>query len=278
VIGEFASAALPRVLLTGASGGIGRCLHQAFAGRYPRLRLADRVPAAALHASDEVLTGDLLDPAVAAAAVKDIDCIVHLAGIPRENTWDQILPNNIVATITLFEAARAAGVRRIVFASSNHAIGYHDATHALGIDEPVRPDSRYGVSKVFGEALGRLYADKYAMTVACLRIGSFRERPEDARQLSTWIGHRDMAELVRCAIEAPDYGFAIVYGVSANTRAKWTSPDAERLGYRPSQDAEAWAAVLESIAPPAGDPAARFHGGAFCALEYVDPPRGGEKR
>jgi uronate dehydrogenase len=270
-MGEAASAGLPRVLLTGAAGGIGRCLHRAFAGRYPRLRLADRAPVTALHASDEVLTGDLLDPSVAAAAVRDIDCIVHLAGIPKENTWDQILPNNIVATISLFEAARAAGVRRIVFASSNHAIGYHDASQALGIGEPVRPDSRYGVSKVFGEALGRMYVDKYAMTVACLRIGSFRERPEDARQLSTWIGHRDMAELARCAIEAPDYGFAIVYGVSANRRAKWASPDALRLGYRPTQDAEAWAAELEAIAPPSGDPAARFHGGAFCALEYLDP-------
>jgi uronate dehydrogenase len=238
---ELPSAARPRVLLTGAGGGIGRCLHRAFAGRYPLLRLVDRVPVTAQHGSDSVLTGDLLDPAVAAAAVQDIDCIVHLAGIPKENTWDEILPNNIIATISLFEAARAAGVRRIVFASSNHAIGYHDVSQGLGIDEPVRPDSRYGVSKVFGEALGRMYSDKYAMTVACLRIGSFRERPEDARQLSTWIGHRDMAELVRCAIEAPDYGFAIVYGVSANTRAKWTSADAGRVGYLPTQDAEAWA-------------------------------------
>lgn len=275
-------AVATRVLVTGAAGGIGRCVHRALAGRYALLRLADRVPilpvSSALPAGEQTLLGDLSDPAVAAEAVRDIDCVVHLAGIPKEGTWDAILPNNIVATIALFEAARAAGVRRIVFASSNHAIGYHEAARPLGIDEPVRPDSRYGVSKVFGEALGRMYADKYAMTIACLRIGSFRERPEDARQLSTWIGHRDMAELVRCAIEAPDYGFAIVYGVSANARAKWASPDAARLGYRPTQDAETWAADLEPVAPVAGDPAARFHGGAFCALEYVIPLEGREKR
>jgi len=278
---EVVPAAATRVLITGAAGGIGRCLHRALAGRYVLLRLADRVPIAPLEGAGtvrvETLVGDLSDPALAAEAVRDIDCVVHLAGIPKENTWDAILPNNIVATISLFEAARAAGVRRIVFASSNHAVGYHEAGRILGIDEAVRPDSRYGVSKVFGEAMGRMYADKYAMTVACLRIGSFRERPEDARQLSTWIGHRDMAELVRCAIEAPDYGFAIVYGVSANTRAKWASPDAVRLGYRPLQDAEAWAAELELIVPPADDPAARFHGGAFCALEYLDPPTGRKK-
>jgi uronate dehydrogenase len=269
---------LPRVLLTGAGGGIGRCLHQAFAGRYPLLRLADRVPVAPRHATDQVVTGDLLDPAVASAAVQGIDCVVHLAGIPKEGGWEQILPNNIVATLGLFEAARAAGVRRYVFASSNHAIGFHDATRELGIDEPVRPDSRYGVSKVFGEALCRMFTDKYAVDACCLRIGSFRERPEDARQLSTWIGHRDMAELARCAIEAPEYGFAIVYGVSANRRTKWHSPDAARIGYVPVQDAEQWAAELEQATLGApGSPAARFHGGSYCAAEYV-PNEGGPTR
>jgi len=273
-----APAALPRVLITGAAGGIGRCLHRALAGRYPRLRLADRLAVTAIDACDETLVGDLSDPAIAAEAVRDIDCVVHLAGVPKEGPWSAILPDNIVATVELFEAARAAGVRRLVFASSNHAIGYHDAARPLGIVEPPRPDSRYGVSKVFGEALGRMYVDKYALTVACLRIGSFRERPEDARQLSTWIGHRDMAELARCAIEAPDYGFAIVYGVSANTRARWSSPDAVRIGYLPAQNAEDWAAELEQRAPLPDDPAARFHGGAFCAIDYVAANRGGEKR
>jgi uronate dehydrogenase len=267
----------PRVLITGAAGRIGRCLHRALTGRYPLLRLADRMQVVPLAASEETVQGDLSDPAVADAAVRGIDCIVHLAGVPTEAAWSSILPDNIVGTITLFEAARAAGVRRIVFASSNHAIGYRGAGETVGIDEPVRPDSRYGVSKVFGEALGRMYVDKYAMTVVCLRIGSFREQPEDARQLVTWIGHRDMAELARCAIEAPDPGFAIVYGISANTRARWHGPDAARIGYAPTQDAERWAPQLEALAPPASDPAARFHGGPYAAFEHV-PTEGGQKR
>lgn len=267
-----------RVLVTGAAGGIGRCLHRAFVGRYRTLRLADRAPVTAIDGRDEILLGDLSDPALAAEAVRNIDCMVHLAGVPKEGPWEAILPANIVATVALYEAARAAGVRRIVFASSNHVIGYHDAAVHLGIDEPVRPDSRYGVSKVFGEGLGRMYADKYAMDICCLRIGSFRERPQDARQLSTWIGHRDMAELVRCAIEAPSYGFSIVYGVSANTRAKWNSPDATRIGYAPTQDAEDWASEVALITPPPEDPAVRFHGGAFCAAEYAVPSGGGQKR
>jgi uronate dehydrogenase len=276
--GLSGSGALPRVLLTGAGGGIGRCLHRALAGRYPLLRLVDRVPVAALHATDDVLAGDLRDPAVSRAAVQGIDCVVHLAGIPKESTWDEILPNNIVATVGLFEAARAAGVRRYVFASSNHAIGYHDAARDLGIDEPPRPDSRYGVSKVFGEALCRMYADKYAVDACCLRIGSFRERPEDARQLSTWIGHRDMVELVRCAIEAPQYGFAIVYGVSANARVKWHSPDAARIGYQPTQDAGQWAAELAQVAVGApGSAAVRFHGGSFCANGHIDRDGGSDR-
>ncbi len=276
--------ASPRVLLTGAAGGIGRCVHRALAGRYRLLRLADRVPVEPLHPDDDVRVGDLRDPAVAAAAVDGIDCLVHLAGIPKENTWDEILPNNVLATVALFEAARVAGVRRFVFASSNHAVGYHEASRDLGIDVLPRPDSRYGVSKVFGEALCRMYADKYAVDACCLRIGSFRERPEDARQLSTWIGHEDMASLVRCAIEAPPYGFALVYGVSANTRAKWHSPDAARIGWQPVQDAERWAGELESVAVgEPGSPALRFHGGGFCAQEYVARaadagPTGGGKR
>ncbi|MBC7779573.1 MAG: NAD(P)-dependent oxidoreductase [Proteobacteria bacterium] len=272
------TVAASRVLITGAAGGIGRCLHRALTGRYARLRLADRAPVEAMGANEETLLGDLADPALAAEAVRDIDCVVHFAGVPREAPWDAILPNNIVATVALFEAARAAGVRRIVFASSNHAIGFNRADAYVGIDEPVRPDSRYGVSKVFGEALARLFVDKYAMSVACLRIGSFRERPEDARQLATWISPRDMAELVRCAIEAPDYGFAVVYGISANTRARWTSPDAARIGYVPRDDAEQYAAEIAHIVPPPQDPAARFHGGAFCGLEHVDPPEGGASR
>lgn len=264
---ESSPARPHRVLITGAAGGIGRCLRSALAGRYAQLRLVDRVPVVTTDAANETLCGDLKDPLLAAEAVRDVNCIVHLAGIPREGPWETILPNNIVATIQLFEAARAAGVRRIVFASSNHAIGFCNKADMVGIEEPVRPDSRYGVSKVFGEALARLYVDKYAMTIACLRIGSFREKPEDGRQLTTWISHRDMAELARCAIEAPDYGFAIVYGVSANTRAKWTSPDAVRLGFVPRDNAEDYSGEVGHIVPPPGDPAGEFHGGAYCTAK-----------
>jgi uronate dehydrogenase len=143
----------------------------------------------------------------------------------------------------------------------------------VGISEPERPDSRYGVSKAYGEALGRMYADKYGLEVACLRIGSFRARPEDARQLATWISHRDMVELTRCCIEAAKFHFVVLYGVSNNTRNRWQNPHAAEIGYRPVDNAEQYAVELETKTPPAGDPAREFHGGAFCALEFVGDAR-----
>lgn len=255
------------ILITGAAGAIGSTLRRGLAGRYALLRSADRQPVAAVG-GEEAVVCDITDAQSVAALMRGIDCVVHLAGVPREAAWQTILPDNIAGTWNVFEQARAAGVKRIVYASSNHVVGYYRSDRRVGPDDPPRPDSRYGVSKVFGEALGRLYADKHGIDVACLRIGSFRERPEDERQLATWISPRDMVELVRCAIEAPSYHYAIVYGVSANARARWDNPQAARIGYVPRDDAEAYAASVAGKAPPAGDPAALFHGGSFCALEW----------
>jgi len=260
------------ILITGSAGEIGCVLRAGLYDGRRKLRLLDIKPQAA-RPGEECVIADLADAAALREATRDIDCIVHLAGVPREGAWDAILPNNVIGTYNLFEAARASGVRRVVFASSNHVIGFYRATQAVGISEPERPDSRYGVSKAFGEALGRMYADKYGLEVACLRIGSFRARPMDARQLATWISHRDMVELTRCCIEAPAFHFLVLYGVSNNTRNRWQNPHAAMIGYRPLDNAEQYAAELESKRPPAGDPAEDFHGGAFCALEFAGDSR-----
>jgi uronate dehydrogenase len=259
---------MERILITGAAGAIGSTLHRGLAGRYPLLRLADILPVTANGAAEEAVRCDITDAAAVGAAMRGIDCVVHLAGVPREGPWDTILPNNVIGTYNVFEAARANGVRRVIFASSNHVIGYYPVRQRVGIRNPPRPDSRYGASKVFGEAIGRLYADKYGMSVACLRIGSFRERPEDARQLATWISHGDMVKLVGCAIDAADFHYLVIYGVSANTRARWDNPDAARIGFVPRDNAERYAAELLGKGPPPGDPAAAFHGGSFCAMEW----------
>lgn len=257
-----------RILITGAAGAIGSALRAGLRGRYPLLRLSDLRDIAPAAPGEEIAPADLCDPAAVKAAMAGIDCVVHLGGIPREAPWPAILEANIIGTYHVFEAARECGVRRVVFASSNHAVGFHRATKTIGIDVEPRPDSRYGVSKVYGEALGRLYADKHALSVACLRIGSFREKPEDARQLSTWISPRDMVQLVQRCIEAPDYRYLVLYGVSNNTRTRWRNPHAARIGYAPRDNAEDYATALTTRT--AAGAAAEFHGGSFCDIELTN--------
>ena len=198
-------------------------------------------------------------------------CADRFAGIPRVADGERILPIIIVGTGNLFVAARRNGVERVVFASSNHATGFYRVGQPVDPGLPPRPDSRYGVSKVFGEALGRLYADKHGLAVACLRIGSFRERPQNARELRTWISHRDTVQLVRRCIDAPPFHFIVVYGVSANTRNEWKDESAPLIGYRPEDNAEAFAKELESKTEAAG-PASDFHGGQYCAQEFDGDP------
>lgn len=269
-----ADRAMPmqRVLVTGAAGGIGRALRQGLRGRYRLLRLTDVAPLGAASPGEEVLRADICDMASTEASMAGIDCVVHLAAISEEDGWDKILSINIVGTYNVFEAARRQGVRRVVFASSNHVVGYHRRETVLDATALVRPDSRYGVSKVFGEALGRAYADKHGISVACLRIGSFQERPRDRRQLSTWISHRDMVQLAARAIETPGYRFIVAYGQSANARAWWDNSGAAMLGYRPEDNAEIFASDLMSRDEPDDAIAERFHGGTYCSMEFTGDP------
>jgi uronate dehydrogenase len=263
-----------KLLITGAAGAIGRVLRRGLAGHYDLLRLADIAPQAPAAAGEECLAFDVGDLAATVAACQGIDCVVHLAGIPiepEENAWAQLLPVNVVGTYNVFEAARRAGVKRVVFASSNHVVGFHRREAVADAGAQARPDTLYGVSKVFGEALGRLYADKHGISVACLRIGSFRERPEDRRQLATWISHRDAVQLFRCCIDAPAFHFLVAYGISDNAESFWSNSGLEWLGYRPQDKAEDYASDLAGS--PEEDPLSRqFHGGSFCAMNFTGDP------
>jgi uronate dehydrogenase len=196
--------------------------------------------------------------------MEGVDAVVHLAAIPHEAAFDDILTGNITTTYSVFGAARRTGVRRVVFASTNHVIGFYPRGHTVDQDDPVRPDTFYGASKAFGEALGRLYADKYGLEVVCLRIGSFAERPTTWRQLSIWLSPRDCVQLVRCCLDADAVGFQIVYGVSANTRSWWKDDAAARLGYQPQDNAEEFALKIEEPPPEAASRLAdRLQGGSF---------------
>lgn len=259
------------VLITGAAGNIGRTLRTHLRGRYALLRLTDVAAQEPAGAGEEVATVDIRDPAALERSMEGIDCVIHLAGMPEEDAWEKILPLNIEGCYNVFEAARRRGVRRMVFASSNHAVGFHRRETFIDTRVEPRPDGRYGVSKVFGEAVGRLYADKYGMSVSCLRIGSFRpdNRPSETRHLLTWISHRDMAQLAMRCVEHPGYHFAAVYGVSGNLRNRWDNSPAKFLGYRPQDDAEAFAAQVLATSPVEDPIAAQFHGGMYCPIEFV---------
>lgn len=260
-----------KVLITGAAGNIGQCLRKGLKGRYALLRLADIAEQAPAEHNEEVVHMDLRDMASIEQCMEGIDCVVHLAGIASAESWEKILPMNIEGCYNVFEAARRKGVRRVIFASSNHAVGYHRRERFLDNTVAPRPDSEYGISKVFGEAVGRMYADKYGLSVACLRIGTFRtpDRPSEARQLLTWISHRDMTELTRCCIEHPSYHFEVIYGVSNNLRNRWDNYSVRHLGYRPQDDSEVFAEEILAQNVPEDPIAAQFHGGFYCPIGFV---------
>jgi uronate dehydrogenase len=261
---------MKHVLITGAAGQIGVALRAGLRGSYPLVRLLDIEALGKAEGGEEVITADIRDIAALERAMADIDCVVHLAGASVESPWDKILPLNIEGCYNTFEAARRQGVKRVVFASSNHAVGFHRRERFIDTTVVPRPDTRYGVSKVFGEAVGRLYADKYGLSVACLRIGTFRnpDRPAEARQLLTWISHRDMVQLVRRCIDYPHYHFITVYGVSNNLRSRWDNSNVKFLGYRPEDDSEIFASEILATDAKEDEIAAQFHGGFYCPMEF----------
>jgi uronate dehydrogenase len=264
-----------RVLLLGAAGGIGSAIRSGLAGRYALMRLADIALLSPAGEGEETVKVDLLDLPGLTDAMAGIDCVVHMAGVPVEpetNAWEKVLPANIVGVHNLFEAARIAGVKRVLFASSHHAAGFHHRDTPTSETLIPRPDSYYGVSKVFGEAMGRMYADKFGLQVLSLRIGAYRERPSDLRQLAVWVSPRDMVELVRCGIEAPDFSYATVYGVSNNTRNFWDNSAVAFLGYAPRDNAEDWAREVMASSRPEDPAAAPFQGGWYCAKDFVGEP------
>jgi uronate dehydrogenase len=262
---------MPRILMTGASGGIGTRLRQMLPAIYPDLLLSDLKAPADLTKSEQFMAADLADIAQVEALCKGVDGILHFGGYSVEGPWDEILQSNIVGCYNLFEAARRQGVKRVVFASSNHAVGFYPRNHHIGNDVQPRPDGRYGVSKVFGEALGSLYADKHGLQVTCLRIGNFGDAPLDKRRLSIWLHPSDLVQLCRIGIEHPGIRFEVLYGASLNERAWWDNSRAYALGYRPVGKAEDFREhAMAEQAKLAPDPVGDFYqGGAFCSIEFT---------
>ncbi|MGW7368843.1 NAD-dependent epimerase/dehydratase family protein [Streptomyces sp. NPDC054841] len=238
------------VLLTGAAGGIGTLMRGLLPAYGYELRLFDMTP---IDGEPGAITADLADKDALREAVRGVDAIIHLAGISLEASFDKILRANIEGTYNLYEAAREAGVGRVVFASSNHAVGFtprpresapRDPGVLIPVDTPHRPDTYYGLSKCFGEDLAQLYWDQYGIETVSVRIGSCFMEPNSVRMLSVWMSPGDGARLFHAALTAKDVGHTVVYGSSANTRLWWDLSTARALGYEPQDDSEQFAEKL----------------------------------
>ena len=259
-----------RVLVTGAAGSIGRVVTVGLVDRGHDVVGLDLVPPPdgtdfAWH------TADCTEPDAVAAvfAAESLEAVVHLAGIPTEASLPDSLESHVVTTGALLDAMVEHGVRRMVYASSNHAVGRTPRTELLSGDVRPRPDAFYGVAKVAAEALLSLYVDRYGIDAVACRIGSFLPEPTTVRALSTWLSHDDCVRMVEAALTAPAPGFAVLYGISANTRGWWDLEPGRALGYEPQDDAEDFA---ERVEPREADHAEAAHvGGPFAGEEYYRP-------
>jgi uronate dehydrogenase len=261
---------LKRVLLTGAGGDVGSRITPLLKAVYPELVLSDMKPLANSHGLP-FRQAEMSNMAEVQAAVASMDGIIHLGGFSVEGPWETILNANIVGCYNLFEAARLAGVKRIIFASSNHAAGFYPREETIPAEAPPLPDSRYGVSKAFGEALGAMYALKHGIGVTSLRIGNVGEKPLDVRRLAIMLHPEDLVQLIRIGLEHPDIVNEVFYGVSGNTRSWYDNSRAEAYGYKPKHNAEkqvAYAEAEQKKASPdrVGD---HYQGGTYCSAEYT---------
>ena len=259
------------VLLTGASGLIGRMIRPLLTELGWELHCLDREPNGDL----DVMSIDVLDAEALDAATVGCGAVVHLAGIPGEAPLAQILEANVQGTQAVLDAALRRGIRRVVLASSNHAVGMWERSgdDNLEVDIRPRPDTFYGVAKVAAEALGQLYADRFGLEVVSLRIGTCLPEPRNRRELGTWLSPGDAARLFDASLSGQVSGHVIAYGVSANTRGWWDLSTARALGYKPQDDAETFADLIPversgrrprtGVEPP---PAPERVGGPFTSI------------
>ena len=262
---------MTKVALSGASGNVGRILRIGLQNRGVELRSAGGTkPLQPLHDGEDVMHGDLRDPFVVDRLLKGIDVLVHMAGTSVERPLPEVIENNLIGLYQVYEGARRNGVRRIVFASSNHAFGMHSVDTKLRLDAEFRPDGLYGLSKVWGEAMARMYWDKHGIEGVSLRIGTaMGSPPENARHLSTWIGTEDLVQLVMRSIDADGIGYTAVWGVSANPRSYYDLSEGNAIAYRPVETAEAWASEILKQTNPLDPIAQQFQGGQFVTIDYT---------
>ena len=263
-----------RLLLTGAAGGIGQAIRHRVAEFARHVRISDLpgvMPSeAAPH--EEIVPCDLADRQAVDALAQDCDAILHLGGVSVERPFEEILEANIKGVFNLYEAARRQGVKRIVFASSNHVTGFYRQDERIDATARKRPDGYYGLSKSFGEDVAQMYFDRYGIETVSIRIGSVFPEPKDRRMMASWMSYDDFHDLLRRSLFTRGVGHTIVFGMSANAHTWWDNRCAAHLGFTPRDSSEQFREKIEATPSPAPtDPVAVLQGGVFTTIGPFDP-------
>jgi uronate dehydrogenase len=256
---------VPRLLLTGAGGNLGQELRPRLKAYCDVLRLSHRRDTGPAGPGEEIMLAALEDADQMLQLLEGVDAVVHMGGVSTEQPWNAVLAGNIMGAVNLYEAARIQGVKRIVFASSNHVTGFYRQDEVVDTRMPPKPDGFYGLSKAFGEDVAQLYWDRWGIETVSLRIGSSFPEPKDRRMLATWLSHDDLERLVVAALTAPIVGHTIIYGMSDNQTTWWDNTHARHIGYRPQDSSDAFRSAVEARQPQIDrhDPVAIYQGGGF---------------
>ncbi len=253
------------LLMTGAAGGLGVAMRDRLKANCEVLRLSDVRDFGPAKNAEEIFLTDLADAAAVDKMVQGVNAIVHFGGMSVEGPFEPILQANILGVYNLYEAARKYGVKRVLFASSNHVTGFYKQSETITLKHPPRPDSLYGVSKAFGEDLSRMYFDRYGIETACLRIGSSFPEPKDRRMLASWMSYDDLHRLITACLSTPVLGHTAIFGISNNAVAWYDNSAARHVGYVPKDSSDGYrdAIYARTQAPDITDPTAIYQGGAF---------------
>lgn len=268
------SSRVHRLLLTGAAGGLGKVLRERLRPCADIVRLSDLGGMApARGVSEEVVVCDLADRKAVDALVAGCDAIVHMGGVSVERPFEEVLEANIKGIFNIYEAARRHGVKRVVFASSNHVIGFYKQSEKIDANVRRRPDGYYGLSKSFGEDMASFYFDRYGIETVSMRIGSSFPEPQNRRMMSSWLSYDDLVQLIEKGLFTPNVGHTVVYGASNNRDGWWDNHAAAQLGFVPKDSSEPWRDQVEAQPPvAANDPVAIYQGGAFTAQGPFEDP------
>lgn len=258
------------IAITGGAGRVGTAMRKVLAPQVRHIRIVDRVEPAGLADNESFIPADITDLERNVAAFTGVDGIIHLAGIPSEKALADMVAANVIGTSLVYEAARRAGVTRVVLGSSNHATGFYPRDVVIGPDAPMRPDSIYGLTKCWGELTAGLYYDKAGIRSLIVRIGNAQDLPRAPRSLEVWISPRDLVQLSLIGLTHPDVDVKTVFGVSGGGGAWWDNSEATKLGYKPLDTIRDHAHPDAFLpVPDDADPVGEFfQGGTFCTLDH----------